>query len=155
EQRVYTSANIDLDNASKLIDAAKGTSLDISFTLQANAGTEAGINVFKSGDEETTISYNADKKMISLDRTRSGDTSFHKDFASIETMALNNAPGEKIEFRILIDKSMVELFVNDGEYALTDLVFPTKNNGGVELFSKNGKAVFSDIRIQKVDKTIH
>jgi fructan beta-fructosidase len=60
--------------------------LDISFELQTNA--TAGINVFKSGDEETSIFYNASERTVSLDRRKSGDTSFHKDFASIETVQL-------------------------------------------------------------------
>lgn len=151
-ETIYSNAAIELDNNSKLLDSAKGTALDISFTLQA--GSEAGINVFKSATEETTISYNSSTKTISLDRMRSGDTSFKQGFASIETVQLNATP-EKIKLRILIDKSMVEVFVNDGEYAITDLVFPKQNNGGIELFSKNGKAVFTDVIIKQVKKTLH
>ena len=135
------------------MDSAKGTALDISFTLDAEA--EAGINVFKSGDEQTTITYNSNAKTISLDRTKSGDTSFNKAFASVETVQVNASVVKKINLRILIDKSVVEVFVNNGEYVLTDLVFPTHNNGGIEIFSKNGKAFFSDITIKQVNKTLH
>lgn len=151
-ESVYSNAGIELDNSTRILDSAKGTSLDISFTLETDA--EAGINVFKSGAEETTISYNSATQTISIDRMRSGDTSFNKAFASIETVQIN-ATEDKIKLRILIDKSIVEVFVNDGLYALTDQVFPRFNNGDVELFAKNGKAVFSDISIKKVNKTIH
>jgi fructan beta-fructosidase len=151
-ENIYSNAAIELNNSTRMLDSAKGTALDISFTLQADA--EAGISVFKSETEETTVTYNSHTKTISLDRRRSGDTSFHKDFASIETVQLDSAV-ENIKLRILIDKSVVEVFVNDGEYAITDLVFPKLNKGGVELFSKNGKAVFSDISIKKANKTIH
>ena len=154
EQDLYSEASVELNNTSKSLDAAKGTTLDISFELKADATTTAGINVFKSSGEETTIAYNAATKTISLDRTRSGDTTFHKDFASIETVKLP-ATEEKIKLRILIDKSIVEVFVNDGLYAMTDLVFPKQNNGGVELFAKDGKAVFSGISVKKVSKTVH
>lgn len=154
EQQLYSSTNIELNNNAKSLDSAKGTALDISFELQAGTGTTAGINVFKSGDEETTISYNAAARTISLDRTRSGNTNFHKEFSSVETVHLDTAE-EKMKLRVLIDKSLVELFVNDGLYAITDLVFPVKNNGGVELFAKDGKAVFSNIDIKSVKKTIH
>lgn len=151
-ESIYTNDNIEIDNTAKMLDSAKGTALDISFTLQADA--EAGINVFKSGDEETTISFNNATKTISVDRRRSGDTSFSKVFASVETVQVDTLQG-KINFRILIDKSIVEVFVNDGLYAITDIVFPTKNNGGVELFSKNGKAVFTNLNIKRVNKTLH
>ncbi|CAN5400949.1 hypothetical protein BH10BAC2_BH10BAC2_46340 [soil metagenome] len=151
---IYSNANIEIDNTSKMLDSAGGTALDISFTLNTDAGTTAGINVFKSGTEETTITYNSNTKTISLDRMRSGDISFNKAFASIETVQLDT-PDENIELRILIDKSVVEVFVNDGLYAITDLVFPKQNNGGIELFSKNGKAVFTNLNIKQVNKTIH
>jgi fructan beta-fructosidase len=151
---IYSNANIEIENTSKMLDSATGTALDISFTLKADAGTTAGINVFKSGTEETTITYNSNTKAISLGRMRSGDTSFNKAFPGMETVQLNTTE-EKIKLRILIDKSIVEIFVNDGLYAITDLVFPKQNNGGIELFAKNGKAVFSDISIKKVNKTIH
>jgi len=152
EQSICANAAIELNNASKILDSAKGTSLDISFELQTNA--TAGINVFKSGDEETTISYNSNTKTISLDRRKSGDTSFHKDFPGVDSVQLNTTE-EKIKLRILIDKSLVEVFVNDGFYAITDLVFPKQNGGGVELFSEGGNAVFSNITIREVRKTIH
>lgn len=151
-QTIYSNAGVALDNAARILDSAKGTALDISFTLQA--GGEAGINVFKSGTEETTISYNPITKTISLDRMRSGDTGFNKSFASIETVQLHTS-GDKIKLRILIDKSIVEVFVNDGAYALTDQVFPRHNEGGIELFAKNGQAKFTDITVKQVKKTIH
>lgn len=151
-ESLYAAAAIELNNSAKMLDSAKGTSLDISFTLQPDA--EAGINVFKSGAEETTISYNSKTKTVSLDRTRSGDTSFNRAFASKETIQLH-ASEEKIKLRILIDKSVVEIFINDGLYAITDLVFPQQSRGGIELFAKDGKAVFSDISIKKVNKTLH
>jgi len=154
EEKLYINTSINVDNTSKTLDSANGTSLDISFTLQAAAGSVAGINVFKSGDEFTSIYYDAKTKTIGINRMSSGDTSFSKRFASVDTVTLHNA-AEKINFRILIDKSIVELFVNDGEYALTDLVFPKHNSGGIELFSTGGQTLFSTINISKVNKTIH
>lgn len=151
-KEIYSSPGIALNNASELLDAAKGTSLDIQFTLQTD--TEAGIHVFKSSNEKTTISYNSKTKTISLNRMHSGDTAFNKSFPGIETVQLDTAT-DKIKLRILIDKSVVEVFVNDGMYAITDLVFPKQNDGRIELFSKDGKANFSDIVIKKISKTIH
>lgn len=153
-ENIYSNAVIELNSASKLLDSAKGTSLDISFTLDADANTTAGIHVFKSGDEQTTISYNNASKTISINRMKSGDTNFNTGFASVETVQINNAD-KKIQLRILIDKSIVEVFVNDGAYVLSDLVFPKKNDGGIELFAENGKVVFSNISVKQVKKTIH
>lgn len=153
-QSIYTNESVELTNASKPLDSAKGSALDISFTLETDAAASAGIRVLKSGNEETIISYNAATKMITLDRTRSGDTSFNAAFAGKDSVNVNPSSG-KIHFRILVDKSIVEVFADDGAYALTNLVFPKHIGAGVELFAENGKAVFSGINIKQVKKTIH
>ncbi|WP_153800469.1 glycoside hydrolase family 32 protein [Foetidibacter luteolus] len=154
EELLYAVAGVEVENGVKVLDSAKGTSLDISFTLQPGTGGTAGIKVFKSGDEETAVYYNSATQTVAIDRTKSGDTSFSKVFASVDTVKVNAGDG-KVKFRLLIDKSVVELFVNDGVYVLTDLVFPKQQDGGVELFSENGKAVFTDVQVKKVAKTIH
>ena len=66
-----------------------------------------------------------------------------------------NPATDKINVRILIDQSIVEVFVNDGEYVFTDQVFPKHAEGAVELFAAKGKANFSDISVKQVKKSIH
>jgi fructan beta-fructosidase len=153
EQNIYKNAALTVDNGTNTPGGIRGGSLDISFTLEAGEGT-AGINVFKSGTEETSVYYDSKTKTVSVDRTKSGDTSFNAGFSSIESVELHPA-GEKVKFRILIDKSIVEVFANNGEHVITDLVFPTSNEDGVEFFSRNGKAVFSDIVVNRVNKSVH
>jgi levanbiose-producing levanase len=68
---------------------------------------------------------------------------------------MNNIDFTNVTCRILIDQSIVEVFVNQGEYTITDLVFPNLAKGGVSLFSTGGTANFTNITIKKVGKTIH
>ncbi len=86
---------------------------------------------------------------------QSGRNDFSSQFASIEAASLNNGNISNVKCRILIDQSLVEVFVNDGEYTLTDLVFPTQANGNLDFFSQNGNATFSNITVKKVNKCIH
>ena len=85
---------------------------------------------------------------------QSGDTSFSNVFSSVETLQLNPA-SNKIKVRILVDKSVLEIFVNDGEYVFTEQVFPKHNEGGIELFAEKGKATFSNVSVKQVKKAIH
>ena len=48
----------------------------------------------------------------------------------------------KIKLHIFIDQSIVEVFANDGEQTISDLVFTTKDDAKVETYSKNGAASF-------------
>jgi sucrose-6-phosphate hydrolase SacC (GH32 family) len=145
-----------INNAIQKIDSVSGTSLDIQFSLSMGSGTTAaGINLFKGGSEETVVTFNKATSQVTLDRTKSGQSSFNGQFASVESVTINNGDISNLKCRILIDQSLVEVFVNDGEYTLTDLVFPTQANGNLEMFAQNGTATFSNILIKKVNKCIH
>lgn len=153
EQEIYNEKTITLENTSKQPENVKGTALDISFDLETT-GT-AGISVFKSGNEETVISYDAINNTLSVDRTRSGDTSFSKQFAGVEKVNIPVQQDNKISLRILIDNSIVEVFVNGGSIAVTDIVFPLKNEGGISFFAGNSKATFSNVQVKAIKKTLH
>jgi fructan beta-fructosidase len=66
-----------------------------------------------------------------IDRTRSGLTSFHDSFASIIKAPLNEIEVKKV--RILLDRSSVEVFINDGQQVMTALVFPEQSYSDLSL----------------------
>lgn len=51
---------------------------------------------------------------------------------------------------IFVDKSSVELFVDGGRIAMTNLVFPVAPYENVKLYAKGGKAEFKNIKIHKL-----
>ncbi|MBG9374956.1 glycoside hydrolase family 32 protein [Panacibacter sp. DH6] len=152
EKEIFSEPGITLENTARNLAHVQGTSLDVSFDLETS-GT-AGISVLKSGNEETVISFDAANNTLSLDRTRSGDTSFSNQFAGIEKINIP-AGKNKISLRILVDKSIVEVFADGGLFAITDIVFPLKNEGGIAFFANNSKATFSNVQVKEIKKTIH
>lgn len=72
--------------------------------------------------EEFVITYDQKAMTLSCDRSKSGDTHFNQHFASKPTVA----PVHKklTQLRIFVDNSSVEVFGNNGEVCLTNLVFP-------------------------------
>lgn len=155
ETTLYTSASKNLSSTVANLDSVSGTSLDIQFTLNMGTATSAGINVLVSGTELTPVTINKTYSTVSLDRTKSGNSSFSGQFAGIESAKMNNVDMGNITCRILIDQSIVEVFVNGGEYSITDLVFPTMAKGGIQLFSQGGAATFTNINVKTVSKTTH
>ncbi|MBU0677372.1 MAG: GH32 C-terminal domain-containing protein, partial [Verrucomicrobia bacterium] len=90
-----------------------------------------------NGFEKTVIGYDVATANIFLDRRFSGDVSFHPDFATIENVPFPAAEGY-IKFHVFVDKSAIEVFVNDGKRVLTSVIFPHPDNRAIELFSDNG-----------------
>jgi len=49
--------------------------------------------------------------------------------------------GERLNLRLFIDKSSLELFVNEGEYTLSSRIYPAENDRQLSLFCHHGNAV--------------
>lgn len=150
---LFQKDSVSLANTTNNASATKGDALDIELTITKGDAAQAGIKVFKNGNEETVIYYDKSDNTVKMDRTKSGRTIFSTRFASVESVSVPNGNSD-IKLRILIDKSLVEVFVNDGEQVMTDQVFPTIANGGIELFSTSGTVVFKNIKIWKMNPSM-
>lgn len=85
--------------------------------------------------ERVLMTYNASTETFTMDRTKSGDTSFSNDFP-----AITKAPtrGKVKTLQIFIDKSSVEVFDVDGKMAMTNIVFPSEPYNNITV--KGGSA---------------
>jgi beta-fructofuranosidase len=119
------------------LDELHGDMIEIATTIDPGAARQAGVAVFASPDrtEETRIVYEREPGRLLIDRTRSGSGS-----SDSPSVALSLAPGEMLDLRIFIDRSIVEVFAN-GHACLTARVYPTRSDSdGVALFAENGTA---------------
>jgi len=70
--------------------------------------------------EKLTLQKKGDQ--IIFDRSQSGITAFNEEFRKI-----HNAPAKDIDIKkikVYIDRSSMEIFFNEGELNMTELVFP-------------------------------
>jgi len=95
-----------------------------TFEIRAVLCDGGQIELFKTKESATLIGYQNGRLFI--DRTRSGQVSFHPLFASREEVAVEGRP-EKVEIQIVADRSVIEIISADGLYALTEQVFPPEN----------------------------
>jgi fructan beta-fructosidase len=107
----------------------------------ATKGT-AGVKLFKDANEETVLAVDRDQGRISIDRTRSGNVAFHAKFPGVSSAPYAKFDG-RVKLHIFVDACSVEVFVNDGEHALTSLAFPSRTGRAMELFGPNEGATIS------------
>ena len=115
-----------------------GELLEITVEMKpVDATGELGV-LLGIGQGETQVCYDAAQGRLYLDRTRSGRSDFHAKFS-----ARHEAPlplrDQRLRLHIFVDSSSVEVFANDGEIVLTDLIFPSAEPRRLELFSKTGR----------------
>lgn len=125
----------------------KGESYDLSLTLTPGTAKTLALNVLQSAAERTTLRYDVARQTLTLDRTQSGNVDFHPMFASSLEMARVPLRNGKLQLRLLVDKSVVEVFAQDGETTLTDLVFPRQHTGRITLTAEGGTAQMTALRL--------
>ncbi len=121
--------------------------MEIIAEFELGSASEFGFKVRKSETEETVIGYDTAAKELFVDRTKSGDTGFHVNFAAKHEAALlpeNN----RIKMHLFVDLSSVEVFGNEGRAVISDLIFPDPESAGLELYAVDG-----DVRV--VSMQIH
>ena len=134
EDRALTSEPLDLAS-----DGVCGTTLEISARIRIDAADEVAVEVRRGAGETTVIAYDATKQELSIDRRRSGNVAFHPAFAGKHAAPLA-ITGGRLELRIFVDASSVEVFADDGLVAITDRIFPAPASDGVSAWAKGGAA---------------
>ena len=107
----------------------------------------SAISVVGANGDETVIGYDEDMSALYLDRTRSGAAGAAvPGFPGVHTAGLV-LHHDRLDLRILVDNSIVEVFANDGERVLTDLVYPGHAGDGVRIFAEGGTARLDCLRV--------
>ena len=101
-------------------------SADIRVDLTRGEWTEAGIELSNAAGEKVVVGVAASPLEVFVDRrqSRSG-APFHKEYPGRHAAPVRWR-NERIEIRVLFDRSVLEVFANDGESVITDRVYPTQ-----------------------------
>ena len=69
---------------------------------------------------------------VTLDRKNSGEIAFSENFSNRQEFNLQAT--SKVKLRIIVDSSSIEIFLNEGAYAVTSLIYPDKVCEEIALF---------------------
>jgi fructan beta-fructosidase len=76
-----------------------------------------------SNEKGETVIFEKSGQELKFDRSKSGLIDFSAEFANVHYIPLHGIDVKSI--RMFIDRSSIEIFINDGELAITELIFPT------------------------------
>ncbi len=122
--RQYPSA----EEAGALIDSLNTELLDVELILAADEVSE--IILAKGDHGRAVIGVDPDRGVLRFDRTAIGNTEFNPHFPGVHEAPLRSIH-HQISLRLLIDRSSIELFANDGERVISDLFFA--DSGTIQL----------------------
>jgi fructan beta-fructosidase len=85
-----------------------------------------------------TFSFKRDSSLFTSDRTRSGATDFSEKFAGEVHLGKREAQEYEMDLNIYLDHTSIEIFVDDGRTAFTEIFFPKTPFDKVELKGESG-----------------
>ncbi|MDE7120474.1 MAG: GH32 C-terminal domain-containing protein [Muribaculaceae bacterium] len=132
------------------LPAANGGVCEIVVDFEAREAAEVCFELANGDGEKVAMVYDTAARTLSFDRRQSGLVDFSKDFPAV-TVAPTFETDGKISLRIFVDRSSVEVFGNDGRFAMTNLVFPQAPYTGLTVWATGGKARVGNLTIYPVE----
>lgn len=120
----------------------------VDMTVSVKPADDKGYEKFqikfaKGSQHYSSVTYRPSTSTLRLSRTHAG---FNRDFVHERKCMVRNQDGE-IKLRILLDRYSAEIFVNDGEQALTMTFYTPQTADGIS-FECSGNALVS---VEKYD----
>lgn len=134
-------------NLDKLLNDNTGT-YEIEMTIQNKNADVIGMQLFNSKGEEVDLYYNMVEKQFTMDRTKSGNVAFSKEFPAVTAAPVDGT--NEMTLRIFVDKSSLEIFGNGGRFVMTNLVFPSEPYNRISFYAKGGSYAVTSFTVYKL-----
>ena len=123
--------------------------VDLSLTFSGPWSAPVSLDVTSGERDRTTVTVDAAKGELIVDRRLSGRVDFHPAFPARHAAPLRLA-GDTVRLRVLLDASSIEVFGQDGESVLTDLIFPNPGKRRLRLRGEGGAPRVAGISLARL-----
>lgn len=147
---VLSLSDITVDEAAVRLAAVRLENFEI--LVRFDPASSLGLKVRAGLGQETLVGWDARLAEVYVDRSRSGQADFHKDFPGKHSAPLKTS-GSMLELRIFVDRSSVELFADRGQAVITDLIYPDPASTGITVFADDNRKVIESFHIYEVSSS--
>ncbi|WP_457963677.1 glycoside hydrolase family 32 protein [Arthrobacter sp. D1-29] len=144
----FTLERTEISDCTRVLDGAEGSVQRIDLTLTPGSAEEFGLIVRANGAHGTRIGIRPAQGTLHVDRRTSGNTSFHESFPSIDTAPIQPIGGS-YELTIYVDRCSVEIFSQDGQVTMTELIFPAPTNTDLAVYAIGGTAIINSLQVDQ------
>lgn len=134
--KVYEWHDEQLEEGEKLLSTIEGDLFDIDVTFEIGSATAFGLKV----RGENVIAFDKSKNRVSVNG------------ATFDDKSVSMLPqGNKVTFRVLVDRTSLETFVDSGRYTFTNYFKPEASERGLELFSIGGTTTILSLIVRELN----
>ena len=138
-----------IDDGVQVLAGAAGTvqRIDVSFT--PGGAEEFGLILRGDGVKGTRVGIRPGEGTLLVDRRESGRTDFHDSFPSIDSAPIQATSGS-YDLTIFVDRCSVEVFAQDGQVTMTELIFPAETSTDVAVYAVGGTATMNSLQVTQL-----
>ncbi len=131
------------------LEGIKGRQIDLALEIRGEAYDKFRIYLAMDEKHHTDVIYDRREGILTFDRRYSGD---RRDRIHTREMTVEEKDG-KLKLRILVDKYSVEIFVNDGEKAMSSLTYTGLEAEGIAFEARGeGEVSVCQYNMEKSEK---
>ena len=131
---------------------SRGQTYELDATIRLGSAKRVAWKLLEGHDDFVLLVYDAVAKELIVDRTRSGKTDFSPSFPS-RTVAPMDSGNGPLKLHVFVDRSSVEVFADEGQEVLTNLVFPKPESTGISLQVEGGQVKGLQVRLWNLRST--
>ncbi|WP_410523550.1 GH32 C-terminal domain-containing protein [Phocaeicola coprocola] len=121
---------------------------EIEMTIENKGTSKIDFSLMNEKGEKVAMYYDVVRKQFVMDRSASGIVGFSRDFPAVTVAPVRNT--DQIHLRLFIDRSSVEVFGEDGEYVMTNLVFPAEPYNRMVFSSDKGSYIVKSMNVYRL-----
>jgi fructan beta-fructosidase len=148
--KVKTIANQVIHNEKLLPDVLSSLNgkFEIEMTIQRQSSKILGFGLTNADGDYLNFTFDLEQNVLKIDRRNCGLNDFSRKYVSEPIAPL--VTKDSYYVRLLVDRASTEIFINDGETVMTNIVFPTQNFNSVSFFALNKSWEAQDIKIYEI-----
>lgn len=121
---------------------------EIEMTIENKGTSKIDFSLMNEKGEKVAMYYDVVRKQFVMDRSASGIVGFSRDFPAVTVAPVRNT--DQIHLRLFIDRSSVEAFGEEGEYVMTNLIFPAEPYNRMVFSSDKGSYIVKSMNVYRL-----
>lgn len=121
---------------------------EIEMTIENKGTSKIDFSLMNEKGEKVAMYYDVVRKQFVMDRSASGIVGFSRDFPAVTVAPVRNT--DQMHLRLFIDRSSVEAFGEEGEYVMTNLVFPAEPYNRMIFSSDKGSYIVKSMNVYRL-----
>ena len=122
---------------------------ELEMTIERQNSKILGFGLTNADGDYLNFTFDLEQNVLKVDRRNCGLSDFSRKYVSEPMAALATRDSYKV--RLLVDRASTEIFINDGETVMTNIVFPTQHYRSLSFFATNESWKVNNIKIYGIN----